>query len=112
MRTSSLALGLLLACTREPPPTGGSPLQGLAPAHEREWHGVVEERLVAGSYSYLAVRDAAALRWVAVMGPGEPPGRTVVVHAMGMRTDFHSARLDRDFAELFFATVQPEPGSS
>jgi hypothetical protein len=119
MRRTLLLSLLGLACAREPEvpiaaarAAGGSPLQGLVAIDDATWTGVVEERLDAGSYTYLAVRDQAALRWVAVMGEGEAPGSNVLVHALGVRTDFHSARLDRDFAELVFATVQPQPGSS
>lgn|SRR5689334_18527839 len=119
MRRTLLLATVVLACAGEPDvpvaaarAPSGSPLQGLAAIDDTTWEGVVEERLEAGSYTYLAVRDASALRWVAVMGEGEAPGRTVQVHALGIRTDFHSARLHRDFDELVFATVQLQPGSS
>lgn len=119
MRRTLLLATMALACAREPDApiaaaraSNGSPLHGLAEIDDTTWAGVVEERLEAGSYTYLAVRDASALRWIAVMGPGEAPGRTVQVHALGVRNDFHSARLDRDFDELVFATVKLQPGSS
>lgn len=112
---SSLLVGTFACSGPEPvavtPVTGpaptANPFAALAPADTSPWSGVVQERLAAGSYSYLAVREGDALRWVAVMGPGQPPGTAVAVHALGMRKDFHSPRLDRDFDELVFATVEP-----
>jgi hypothetical protein len=77
------------------PPAGG----------EDRFDGVVEERLEAGSYAYLAVRTGDRLRWVATMGEGRPIGARVVVRSMGTRTDFHSRRLDRTFSELVFGVV-------
>lgn len=120
MSSRSLFAALLvsIACsTREPAPElasapilapPGSPLAGMtAPSGEQaRWHGVVDERLAAGGYSYLAVNDGTTQRWVAVMGPGEPAGTAVVVHAFGTKQSFHSPRLDRDFDELVFASVE------
>lgn len=84
------------------------PLADMTPpaAGDERFDGVVEERLEAGSYAYLAVRTAdARLRWVATMGEGRPLGTHVVVRSMGTRTDFRSRRLDRTFSELVFGVV-------
>jgi len=117
-RSLFAALAFFCACsTREPAPEiasapvlapPGSPLAGMTtPSREAaQWRGVVDERLVAGGYTYLAVNDGASQRWVAVMGPGEPAGTAVVVHAFGTKQNFHSPRLDRDFDELVFASVE------
>ena len=72
---------------------------------EAELVGVVEERLAAGSYTYLAVRVGETQHWVATMGPGREPGERVKVRSMGTRTDFFSRRLDRTFSELVFGVV-------
>lgn len=72
---------------------------------EQTFAGVVEERLAAGSYTYLAVRTDDALRWVATMGDGAALGARVQIKSMGTRTDFHSRRLDRTFSELVFGVV-------
>ena len=89
----------------QPAPT--MPLADVTPpaAGQERFEGVVEERLEAGSYAYLAVRDGDAVRWVATMGEGRPPGTRIVVKSMGTRTDFFSRRLDRTFSELVFGVV-------
>lgn len=73
--------------------------------------GHVEERLVAASYVYLAIRDGdGAARWAVVMGDAPPVGAAITVHSMGRRAQFHSSRLQRTFAELHFATLEaPRP---
>lgn len=68
---------------------------------------VVEERLDAGSYSYLALRaDDGARLWAVTLGDGAPAGARVAVRSLGMRRDFYSRRLDRSFPELVFAMVR------
>ena len=96
------------APTAEARPTAPSiPLAEMTPpaADEKTFAGVVEERLAAGSYTYLAVRTDSALRWVATMGDGAPLGARVQIENMGTRTDFFSRRLDRTFPELVFGVV-------
>lgn len=114
---------LLLGCDAVAPASAAAVAQSSAPAAretaptmplgelvepgpgEAEFAGVVEQRLAAGSYTYLAVRVGAELRWVATMGPGREAGQRVHVRSMGTRTDFRSRRLDRTFAELVFGIV-------
>lgn len=68
--------------------------------------GLVEERLPAGSYTYLAVRgDDGGLTWAVTLGKGEPAGARVKVRSMGRRTNFRSNRLQRTFDELVFGLV-------
>lgn len=67
--------------------------------------GRVEERLPAGSYTYVAVRTGAALTWAVTVGDAPPPGAPVQVRSMGRRTNFHSSRLSRTFPELVFGVV-------
>ncbi|HET6584625.1 MAG TPA: hypothetical protein VFG69_14300 [Nannocystaceae bacterium] len=92
-----------------PTPTAAPspPLAGMTPpaAGEEVFDGVVEERLAAGSYTYLAVRTGGAAKWVATMGDGAALGASVRIESMGTRTDFHSRRLDRTFPELVFGVV-------
>ncbi|WAS91273.1 hypothetical protein [Nannocystis punicea] len=69
--------------------------------------GHIEERLVAGSYVYLAVRGGdGELRWAVVLGDAPPVGADVALTSTARRTDFHSPRLRRDFAELHFAVLR------
>jgi hypothetical protein len=66
----------------------------------------VEQRLEAGSYSYLALRaDDGALRWAVTMGGAVPVGALVSVRSMGHQHQFHSRRLGRTFPDLMFGIV-------
>ncbi len=66
----------------------------------------VEERLNAGSYTYLALRtDSRELKWAVTLGAGAPVGARVSVRSMGHKTDFHSQRLQRTFSDLTFGIV-------
>lgn len=68
--------------------------------------GRVEERIAAGSYTYLAVRsDTNALVWAVTLGEGAPAGSPVRVRSMGRRTNFYSRRLGKTFDELVFGIV-------
>jgi hypothetical protein len=68
--------------------------------------GRVEERLSAGSYTYLSVRTGANTSvWVVTLGGGSPPGAPVKVRSMGRRADFYSSRLKRTFPELIFGII-------
>ena len=96
--------------------SAGTPLSELQPPRSVEWSGTVETKLPAGSYTYLAVREAdatgdAALRWVATTGPGVHAGSPVTVHSWGVRKGFYSRRLDRSFSELEFGSVSPLAGA-
>ncbi|HWB75578.1 MAG TPA: hypothetical protein VG755_11505 [Nannocystaceae bacterium] len=91
------------------PPIAGSPLVGVTPVADadREFEGIVRERLPAGSYLYLAVEQDDRLRWIATTGSDAELGTRVRVQSMGVRHDFHSRRLDRSFDELVFGVVSP-----
>ena len=102
------------ACTdaeaRPVPAAPSNPLVGLradASAPQR-LSGVIEERLAAGSYNYLALRGAdGPLRWVVVMGAAPAVGAEIRVRSHGRRRDFVSRRLGRSFAELDFVAIEP-----
>ncbi|WP_437730403.1 hypothetical protein [Sorangium sp. So ce1335] len=71
--------------------------------------GVVEERLPAGSYTYLAVRpDGGSPVWAVTLGGGQPVGARVSIRSFGRRTDFASRRLKRTFPVLVFGVVSRE----
>ena len=78
-----------------------------ASADDREFTGIVRERLPAGTYVYLGVESERGLRWVATTGSTAALGTHVHVQSMGTRRDFHSRRLDRSFDELVFGVVVP-----
>ncbi len=118
-RVALLALSsLLTACSTgadgtPPPPdaarvNAGSPLAAATPI-VAVFEGEVERVLPAGGYTYLEIEGDAGARWVAVMGPGLPAGSRARVDAYAIQHDFHSRRLDRDFAELVFGTVVSSP---
>jgi hypothetical protein len=46
------------------------------------------------------------VRWAVVMGAAPPVGAAISARSMGKRADFHSARLQRTFAELHFASLK------
>jgi hypothetical protein len=109
----ALAAALVPACTDADAATApvaaapaSNPLTGLTRTDPVPLSGVVEERLVAGSYVYLALRGAdGERRWVVLMGAAPPLGASAQVVSMGRRADFRSARLGREFAELHFAVA-------
>jgi hypothetical protein len=69
-------------------------------------YGRVEERISAGSYTYLRLRTARdELRWTVTMGHGEPEGREVQVRSLGFSPRFYSKRLQRAFPNLVFGIV-------
>lgn len=89
-------------------PPAASPLGTLVPptrGHE-ELTGTVVERLAAGRYHYLRIREADTERWIATMGAGADVGARVVVRSFGLRRDFDSPRLGRRFDELTFGSVR------
>ncbi|WP_164018606.1 hypothetical protein [Pyxidicoccus trucidator] len=68
--------------------------------------GHVEERLPAGSYLYLLVRDATgAGHWVATLRSTASAADAVQVRVMARSEHFSSRRLGRDFAPLHFGAV-------
>lgn len=72
--------------------------------------GRVVELLVAGPYAYALVQLAQGERvWTVSLGQGQPVGQPVRVVRFARKLDFHSARLDRSFPELWFATVHAIP---
>lgn len=68
---------------------------------------VVEERLTAGGYLYLRVRDLSGQHhWVATLKAFCPDDDDVSIWVMGRADRFQSKRLGREFAPLLFATVR------
>ncbi len=91
---------------------GINPLGGLSRSAEdlAPVAGTVEERLPAGGYTYLAVREASGrLVWTVTVGRGASEGDRVVVRSFGRRASFFSRRLQRTFPELVFGLVSTQP---
>jgi hypothetical protein len=92
------------------PTRGGNPLGTLVrdAIDARPIIGRVEERLRAGSYTYLALRDDDdAQHWAVTLGRGKAVGARVSVRSVGHRAQFYSPRLQRTFPELVFGIVSP-----
>jgi hypothetical protein len=107
------AAALLLALTGLAPwprEATGNPLvrAALSAAEEFTVEADVIEQLPAGGYLYLRVVEHRREHWVATLASTAPKGaRRVRLQVFGRARDFHSARLGRDFAELWFAAAQP-----
>jgi hypothetical protein len=88
------------------PPHSGPPAVDPPPEALSSFSGRVEQRLRAGSYSYLLVRaDAGRVHWVVTLGDGVAAGLEVDVRSFGARDQFRSRRLGRTFEHLLFAMV-------
>ncbi|MDY7226576.1 hypothetical protein [Hyalangium rubrum] len=87
---------------------GSNPLvrYSLSSAARYTMCGHVEERLPAGSYLYLRVRDdEGAQHWVATLRSTAPSTPEVSVRVLARAENFPSARLHRSFAPLLFGAV-------
>ena len=110
-----LVLGMLgggTALSSLPADAGGNPLHrhALDAASRYTLRGHVEERLPAGSYLYLRVRDTSgASHWVATLRSTAPAADEVDVRVMARSERFSSRRLGRDFAPLHFGAVSGAP---
>jgi hypothetical protein len=104
-----VTLPLLGAATQlVPADAGGNPLTryGLGAASRYTLCGQVEERLPAGSYLYLRVREATGdSHWVATLRSTAAATHQVEVKVMARAEHFASRRLGRDFAPLHFGAV-------
>ena len=92
--------------------TAVNPLS-MALATDLRFTGQVEERLEAGSYVYLHVRDDAGQDyWLAALRMSAAQGPRVSVQAYARADHFESRRTGRAFDPLYFASVTtPNPES-
>ena len=94
----------LTACS-----TSANPFQAHAlRSSERRWvEGEVIERLPAGPYNYLLLREPnGRSHWLAALRALTPAESHVRALVLGRAEHFHSKRLDRDFSPLAFAAVR------
>jgi hypothetical protein len=100
-------------------PAMNSPLTGLVrgPPGAAPIRGRVEQRIVAGSYTYLALRtDDAALRWAVTLGDGAPAGTRIAIRSVGRspRFDPESGKLRVESGETYTVSSTygtPKPGA-
>jgi hypothetical protein len=114
MKTALLAALLLITAVvaLATPPPRPNPLTLATPVLEH-FTAVVDERLKAGSYTYVRLHDAAgAERWIATLGATAPDTTQVTVDVFARLQRFESPRLGRTFAPLSFARLSPNPGVS
>lgn len=89
-----------------PPPLGPPSDLERIPADQRRIVGVVQEVLPAGGYHYLALRlDDGSTRWAVIANGAPSTGERVELDGFGVRTNYHSNRLERDFEALLFAAL-------
>ncbi len=107
MRTLALLFGLMLAAlaASNAPRRPTNPLLTAVQLDQR-FAGTVTQRLLAGSYVYVLVRDdAGSERWVVTLVAMEPASREVEVQVFAQKARFDSPRLGRSFAPLAFGSV-------
>ena len=100
-----ILLVMLTACSA----SSSNPFQANALPHsERRWvEGEVVERLPAGPYNYLLLREAdGRSQWLAALSGLTPRESRVRALVLGRAEHFHSKRLGRDFSPLAFAAVR------
>lgn len=71
------------------------------------FEGMVEEVLPAGSYTYFSVRlDSGESRWAVVLGGKEQrDSDRLRFKSFGIRHNFPSPRLNREFDEIYFCSL-------
>jgi hypothetical protein len=109
---ASLGCALLLACDAAPSasataaPSNPFAANALQKSQRFSFDARVEERVPAGGYLYLRVRDGSgAVHWVATLRGLAPDGDAVRVRVMARAEHFRSPRLGRDFNPLLFVAL-------
>ncbi len=114
MKTAFLAALLLtttlLALAKPARNAATNPLTLATPVLEH-FRAVVDERLAAGSYTYVHLRDATGTeRWLATLSATDPGATQVTVDVFARLDRFESPRLGRTFSPLSFGRLSPTPG--
>jgi hypothetical protein len=78
------------------------------PAADRHWiSGHVQERVLAGNYVYLRLREPSGRdSWLVSLKVTTPKAQEVRALIVGRAAHFHSRQLERDFSPLLFAAVR------
>lgn len=100
----------LAACSSSPNPFAAHAVR----SSERRWlDGQVVERLPAGPYVYLLLREPdGRAEWLAALRDLTPADSRVRALVLGRAEHFRSKRLGRDFSPLSFAAVRRAANSS
>lgn len=104
----AILLGVGVALARPAP--GANPLAEYGLSQPTSLHGEVLERVPAGSYLYLRLRDDAGHQhWVATLRATASQTDDVTVTVVARAPSFTSKRLARAFEPLLFGAVSPTP---
>lgn len=106
-----LIIGFALSCGDVPaaPSAASHPFARHAlPQTQRHWvAGHVEERVLAGNYVYLRLRQPSGSEsWLVSLKVTTPTAPDVSALIVGRAAHFHSRQLERDFSPLLFAAVR------
>lgn len=103
-----LLLGVGVALAR--PASAENPLARYALSEPTRLHGQVLERVPAGSYLYLRLRDDSGREhWVATLRATASSSDDVTVTVVSRAPSFTSKRLGRAFEPLLFGAVSSTP---
>jgi hypothetical protein len=105
---ATMCCALLLACEATPDASPSNPFaaNALHKSQRFSFDARVEERMPAGGYLYLHVRDlTGATHWIATLRAFAPASDAVRVRVMARAEHFRSPRLGRDFSPLLFAAL-------
>jgi hypothetical protein len=98
-----LFLGDIQVAGETPAPAGHPPVTS-APVGQGDLPngGKVTESIAAGQYTYLQVTEDGKRTWLAIPQRDVPVGAEIRYGEGAVMKDFHSASLDRTFAEVLF----------
>jgi hypothetical protein len=105
---ATMCCALLLACEAAPTAAPSNPFaaNALQKSQRFSFDARVEERVPAGGYLYLRVRDElGTTHWVATLRAFAPETDAVRVRVMARAEHFRSPRLGREFNPLLFAAL-------
>lgn len=112
MRTSTvlIAIALIAACKKAPPPAPqpARPVQtaATAAASSDAIRGTVAEKIDAGQYSYLKLRTGSGEVWTAVPQTDKATGAEVAVVNVAWMMNFESKTLNRTWERIAFGTLE------
>jgi len=102
---SAAAAGSVFPTAPQPPALNPFVASALSSGDQFAVDGRVLERVRAGSYLYLRIDAAGQQHWAATLASLAPDGNDVHLTVVGRSPHFHSARLNREFEDLWFAAV-------
>jgi hypothetical protein len=93
------------------PSTPGSPLEfATTLAHPERVTGIVAEHLSVHSYTYIKLRERSG--WFVYSGPPPAENTPITLRVYASTSAYRSARLERLFSPLMFASLVSSTGAS